>query len=463
MARIIRVPGIINSIAAPTQEISISILPDDSVYVPPVSGTIPEDVETPEARWTMGDGTQLIGTEITHTYSVDPLTDNGAPWGIWFSGNVTDQKTLIPEQDIRKLQCDDCYASYVEVKDFPYLAEFSASNNLLNEINLSNNPRLIQLYLNDNLLPSIDLISQTFLVYANFNNNFITEIDLSKNVQLREIKVRSNELSEDIDLSPFWDLEILDIGNDAGRENGNVFYELDISNNPKLWSVSVDNTQLLKINTLDSTFLTTINLSGNRLEAFDLENAPNAIDIRVNDNNLSEKVVDKVLQDLVDNGLSDGIILISGNEAPTDYENVLTLVSRGWNVSVDWINGLEPGFVNIKTPVAGESQITIVSSPSGTYDWDMGDSTTYNDLDVVDHTYTTSGEVNGVTITDFNTGSYDEIIEMIYGSNIQLSEYTVTYFGNGNTSGTVPIDLNSPYDEGSTVTVLSAGDLAIGV
>ena len=32
--------------------------------------------------------------------------------------------------------------------------------------------------------------------------------------------------------------------------------------------------------------------------------------------------------------------------------------------------------------------------------------------------------------------------------------YTVTYFGNNNTGGTVPVDSNSPYNSGATVTVL---------
>lgn len=40
-----------------------------------------------------------------------------------------------------------------------------------------------------------------------------------------------------------------------------------------------------------------------------------------------------------------------------------------------------------------------------------------------------------------------------------LQTYTVTYHGNGSTGGSVPIDPDSPYVEGKTVTVLSAGSL----
>ena len=40
------------------------------------------------------------------------------------------------------------------------------------------------------------------------------------------------------------------------------------------------------------------------------------------------------------------------------------------------------------------------------------------------------------------------------------TKYTVTYDGNGNTSGTAPVDTLSPYYAGVTVTVLGQGDLA---
>ncbi|MCL1885919.1 MAG: InlB B-repeat-containing protein, partial [Dehalococcoidia bacterium] len=41
-----------------------------------------------------------------------------------------------------------------------------------------------------------------------------------------------------------------------------------------------------------------------------------------------------------------------------------------------------------------------------------------------------------------------------------LPTYRVTYNGNGNTSGTAPVDANNPYPAGSTVTVLGQGNLA---
>jgi uncharacterized repeat protein (TIGR02543 family) len=43
---------------------------------------------------------------------------------------------------------------------------------------------------------------------------------------------------------------------------------------------------------------------------------------------------------------------------------------------------------------------------------------------------------------------------------VDVTEYTVTYHGNGYTSGSVPVDGNSPYESGSQVTVMGQGNLA---
>jgi len=45
------------------------------------------------------------------------------------------------------------------------------------------------------------------------------------------------------------------------------------------------------------------------------------------------------------------------------------------------------------------------------------------------------------------------------GPDDEHDQWTVTYIGNGNTSGTVPVDANSPYSSEATVTVLNEGDL----
>ena len=68
--------------------------------------------------------------------------------------------------------------------------------------------------------------------------------------------------------------------------------------------------------------------------------------------------------------------------------------------------------------------------------------------------------VNGSTVTPatFNI-SANTTLYAVWEANPQPVTYTVTYNGNGNTSGTAPVDNNSPYNAGSTVTVMGQGTL----
>jgi len=60
-----------------------------------------------------------------------------------------------------------------------------------------------------------------------------------------------------------------------------------------------------------------------------------------------------------------------------------------------------------------------------------------------------------LTVSDTFGSAYDECAITVRAA---LSAYTVTYNGNGATTGTVPVDANSPYVSGSTVTVLGNTD-----
>ena len=72
-------------------------------------------------------------------------------------------------------------------------------------------------------------------------------------------------------------------------------------------------------------------------------------------------------------------------------------------------------------------------------------------------TYSINNITDGGTITFTNAGNQ---ICYLIGVHIVAPEYTVTYYGNGNDEGTAPTDEDSPYAEGTQVTVLGAGTLA---
>ena len=67
-------------------------------------------------------------------------------------------------------------------------------------------------------------------------------------------------------------------------------------------------------------------------------------------------------------------------------------------------------------------------------------------------------------VTNFNCFRFTSsaATPVFYADDVQLNgatAYTVTYNGNGNTGGVAPMDGNSPYASGATVTVLGAGSL----
>jgi len=70
----------------------------------------------------------------------------------------------------------------------------------------------------------------------------------------------------------------------------------------------------------------------------------------------------------------------------------------------------------------------------------------------------TVGMVRAFSITEGVMG--DIVLTANWGEDVYLEEYVVIYNGNGHTSGTVPIDSNSPYLSGSQVTVLGQNSLS---
>jgi len=68
--------------------------------------------------------------------------------------------------------------------------------------------------------------------------------------------------------------------------------------------------------------------------------------------------------------------------------------------------------------------------------------------------------VNGNTVTPAAFPINGNVtLYAVWEANPQHVTYTVTYNGNGNTSGNAPVDNNSPYNDGSTITVLGQGTL----
>jgi len=107
------------------------------------------------------------------------------------------------------------------------------------------------------------------------------------------------------------------------------------------------------------------------------------------------------------------------------------------------------------------SPATITAGESSTLSWSVTDATSVT----IDHgigsvTLTGTTTVNPTITTTYTltatnvAGSVTATTTVTVSPLIIVFSCTVTYNGNGNTAGTVPIDPSSPYESGATVTVL---------
>ena len=81
------------------------------------------------------------------------------------------------------------------------------------------------------------------------------------------------------------------------------------------------------------------------------------------------------------------------------------------------------------------------------------------DVDAAGFASNNAYHTNGDTVLTYYVGGEEKTLT-IDGDKTptvsSLAAYTVTYDGNGATTGTVPTDPSSPYEDGSTVTVQAA-------
>lgn len=108
------------------------------------------------------------------------------------------------------------------------LTELSCGTNSLPNIDVTNNTMLIRLYCWKNQLSSLNLSQNLLLTHLNaYENNFI-ELNLSHNSQLISISVRNNQLT----------CLNLKNGNNINSQVGTGFFAI---NNPNLLCIEVDN------------------------------------------------------------------------------------------------------------------------------------------------------------------------------------------------------------------------------
>jgi hypothetical protein len=192
-----------------------------------------------------------------------------------------------------------------------------------------------------------------------FNNN-ISILDIFQNSSLTTLRVQSNNLD-----STQIDNIIINLDN-HGLSNGTLAY----NNNPgsptnaslaaynnllaKGWTITglvpsallqsstfeekiiENNNNLRDLKIQHPEYVNTILANNNKLETIDISRCENLSILDLRNNILSTRSIDSILNNLVKNGLYDGIVKLSGvtNSRPSNQINVNILKDRGWIVSV---------------------------------------------------------------------------------------------------------------------------------
>ena len=179
---------------------------------------------------------------------------------------------------------------------------FSAKNNSISEIDLSQNTELGTLVLDNNQLATIDVSNNIKLTHLQVQTNQLSSIDVSSLTELRKLWVKDNQLTSlnTSANSKLNDIECggnqitsLDLSNNTAlttiQTQENNLTSLDVSNNPLLFRITAFYNDITSIDLSNNTALTSLNLEYNQLTSIDVSMLPilSSIQIRGNGENLT--------------------------------------------------------------------------------------------------------------------------------------------------------------------------------
>lgn len=141
------------------------------------------------------------------------------------------------------------------IEAFPNLQKIRIFYNQISSVDLSKNPNLTYVSFSDNKLTSIDVSSLSKLEYLGAGDNFISTFDVSRNPNLTE----------------------LDFGNTENRPGYGTIYgvtSIDITHNPNLQRLYMQNNRLTALNLSGNPMIKEIWVHDNKIESIDCSKNP---------------------------------------------------------------------------------------------------------------------------------------------------------------------------------------------
>lgn len=141
------------------------------------------------------------------------------------------------------------------IEAFPNLQKIRIFYNQISSVDLSKNPNLTYVSLSDNKLTSIDVSSLSKLEYFAAGDNFISTFDVSRNPNLIELDFGNTE-------------------NKPGYGTTLGVTSIDITHNPNLQRLYMQNNRLTSLNLSGNPILKEIWVHDNKIESIDCSNNP---------------------------------------------------------------------------------------------------------------------------------------------------------------------------------------------
>lgn len=319
---------------------------------------------------------------------------------------------------IRDLKLNNNLLTQIDVTKLTLLIELTLGDNDLSEIDVTQNPDLVILDGYRNNLSTVDISQNTALKYLDFSgsgltsidvsdhpdllklsigDNQITGLDLSVNVKLEDLKVINNQLTA-LDLAANNQLKVLLaqendlVSLDLSNGNNTAITSINISDNPNLTCITVDDVAYSDINFTNideaASFSTDCDNVATDITGFSLteEVAPAMIDATAH-TILLEVAVDTDLSSLSPTiTVSEGAIINPETAVVQDFSEAVTytVTAENPNVSQEWLitvseENTPPTAIALdnNTITEGNSLGAVVGSLTST-DLNSGDTHTYS-------------------------------------------------------------------------------------
>ena len=195
------------------------------------------------------------------------------------SNNLLRELDLSNNLSLSDLNCYSNRITTIDVSNNAYLFALNCHSNQLTSLDVSNNPYLDVLWCSSNQLTMIDVSHNPILRELNCSDNPLTTIDVSNNPNLAILSCCENQLTS-LDVSNNPKLASLDC-------SSNQLTTLDISNNPNLGFLYCSSNQLTTLDVSNNLHLTELKCFSNQLTTLDVSNNPNLTSLDCHNNQLT--------------------------------------------------------------------------------------------------------------------------------------------------------------------------------